>query len=280
MGSGGDLEVRVYAARTVAGGLRIVDEGEGRPVVLLHGFPDRAELWRDVSPQLQAGGFRTLAVDLPGFGESPAPSDRADCRVEGVAVQVLGALDALGISERVDLVGHDWGAVLGWVVCLRHPERVRRFVALSVGHPRAYTNAGLEQKRKGSYMLKWQIPRLAEHALSENDFRRLRAFLRGHPDIEQVVADLRRPGRLTAGLNWYRANYVQNVFTRWPKSTTPTLGVWSSEDPYLAEDQMINSRSYVISDWHYERLAGIGHWIPLEAPEITARLIQDWLTHP
>ena len=261
-------------------GLRIVDEGEGWPVVLLHGFPDRAELWRDVSAQLQAGGLRTLAVDLPGFGESPVPSDRAECRVENVAVQVLDALDALGISERVDLVGHDWGAVLGWVLCLRHPERVRRFVALSVGHPRAYINAGVEQKRKGSYMLTWQIPRLAEHALSENDFRRLRAFVRGHPDIEQVVADLRRPGRLTAGLNWYRANYLRNVFTRWPKGTTPTLGVWSSEDPYLTEDQMLNSRSYVVGDWHYERLAGVGHWIPLEAPEVTARLIQDWLSHP
>ena len=144
--------------RTVEGGLRIVDEGVGRPVVLLHGFPDRAELWRDVSPHLQAGGLRTLALDLPGFGESPAPAGRAEYGVENVAGQVLGALDALGVSERVDVVGHDWGAVLGWVLCLRHPDRVRRFVALSVGHPRAYINAGLEQKRKGTYMLKWQIP--------------------------------------------------------------------------------------------------------------------------
>ena len=129
--------------------MRIVDEGVGRPVVLLHGFPDRAELWRDVSPHLQAGGLRTLAVDLPGFGESPAPRGRAAYDIEkSVAAHVLGALDALGVSERVDLVGHDWGAVLGWVLCLRHPERVRRFVALSVGHPRAYINAGLEQSAR------------------------------------------------------------------------------------------------------------------------------------
>jgi len=261
--------------------LRIVDEGVGRPVVLLHGFPDRAELWREVSPHLQAGGLRTLAVDLPGFGDSPAPRGRDAYNIEKtVAADVLGALDALGVSERVDLVGHDWGAVLGWVLCLRHPDRVRRFVALSVGHPRAYINAGLEQKRRGTYMLGWQIPRLAEHRLSEDDFRRLRAFISGHPDIEQVVTDLRRPGRLTAGLNWYRANYLQNVFTRWPRSTTPTLGVWSSEDPYLAEDQMVNSRRYVTSDWRYERLDGIGHWIPLEAPEATARLINEWLATP
>jgi pimeloyl-ACP methyl ester carboxylesterase len=261
----------------MAGGLRIVDEGVGRPVVLLHGFPDRAELWRDVSPRLQADGLRTLALDLPGFGESPAPRGRAEYRVENVAARVLAALDAVKVSGRVDLVGHDWGAVLGWVLCLRYPERIRRFVALSVGHPRAYINAGLEQKRKGTYMLKWQVPRLAEHALSEDDFRRLRAFMPGHPDIEQVVTDLQRPGRLTAGLNWYRANYLQNVFTRWPKSTTPTLGVWSSEDAYLAEDQMVNSHRYVTSNWRYERLDGVGHWIPLEAPEVAARLIQDWL---
>jgi pimeloyl-ACP methyl ester carboxylesterase len=149
----------------------------------------------------------------------------------------------------------------------------------SVGHPRAYVLAGVEQKRKGTYMIKWQLPGITEAALSQDGFRRLRGFMRGsHPDMDQVVADLSRPGRLTAGLNWYRANYLPGVLTRWPKCTTPTLGVWSSADIALAEDQMRNSRRYVTAPWRYERLDGVGHWIPLQAPGPAARLIVDWLS--
>jgi pimeloyl-ACP methyl ester carboxylesterase len=137
----------------------------------------------------------------------------------------------------------------------------------------------MEQKRKGTYMLKWQVPRLPEARLSRNDFERFRAFLGGrHPDEEQVITDLRRPGRLTAGLNWYRANYLRGVLTRWPRCTTPTMGVWSTDDRYLAEDQMVNSGKYVTAEWRYERLETIGHWMALEAPEPVAALILDWLS--
>jgi pimeloyl-ACP methyl ester carboxylesterase len=86
--------------------LRIVDEGVGRPVVLLHGFPDRAELWRDVSPHLQAGGLRTLAVDLPGFGESPAPRGRDAYDIEkNVAAHVLLRRARGRVATRTALAG-------------------------------------------------------------------------------------------------------------------------------------------------------------------------------
>lgn len=235
-------------------------------------------MWRYVAPVLREAGFRTLAFDLPGFGESPAPIKRASYRVERVATEVLASLDRLGVSGPVDVVGHDWGAFLSWVLCLRHPDRVGRHVALSVGHPTAYVLAGLEQKRKGTYMLKWQLPRVTEARLSRNDFAGLRDFFDGrHPDEEQVIADLGRPGRLTAGLNWYRANYLPGVLTRWPRCTRPTLGVWSTADRYLAEDQMVNSRKYLTADWRYERLNGVGHWMTLEAPKPVAALILEWL---
>jgi pimeloyl-ACP methyl ester carboxylesterase len=89
-------------------------------------------------------------------------------------------------------------------------------------------------------------------------------------------AHLSRPGRLTAGLNWYRANYLPAIPRRWPRCSVPTLGVWSSKDRYLAEDQMINSGNYVDAAWRYARLDGVGHWLALEAPDAVGDLATDW----
>jgi pimeloyl-ACP methyl ester carboxylesterase len=257
---------------------RVLDEGSGPPVLLLHGFPDRADMWRHVARRLREGGRRTVALDLPGFGESSAPVGVANYRAERVLGQIAELLPALGISEPVDLVGHDWGAYMSWYIALTRPDLVRRHVALSVGHPRAFVMAGWEQKRKSRYMLLFVIPRLAERVMSAGGFRRVREFMGdSHPDIETVVADLSRPGRLTAGLSWYRANALSTPLRRWPRCRVPTLGVLPTQDDYLAEDQMVNSERYMDADWRYERLEGFGHWAALQAPDQVADLILDWL---
>lgn len=258
--------------------LRVLDEGVGPPVLLLHGFPDRADLWREVARLLRASGRRTLALDLPGFGESAAPLGRANYRADRVVGQIGQLLSVLGVDGPVDVVGHDWGAYLSWCIALTRPDLVRRHVAISVGHPRAFIRAGLEQKLKSGYMLLFAIPWLAERALSAGDFRRVRENMgESHPDIDRVVADLSRPGRLTSGLNWYRANLWSAPFRRWPRCRVPTLGLLPTEDRYLAEDQMMGSGRFVDADWRYARLEGLGHWPQLQAPERVAEPVLEWL---
>ena len=98
-----------------------------------------------------------------------------------------------------------------------------------------------------------------------------------HPDVESVLADLARPGRLTAALNWYRANLSAVTIRRWPRSRVPTLGPWGSSDKFLAEDQMQHSERYVDSEWSYGRLDGAGHWLPRERPDEVAQIILEWM---
>jgi pimeloyl-ACP methyl ester carboxylesterase len=271
--SGAERFVTVEGTR-----LRVLDEGSGPPVLLLHGFPDRAEMWRELGRLLREAGRRTLALDLPGFGESDAPAERAAYRADHVVSQISQMLPELGLDGPVDLIGHDWGAYLSWTVCLTRPDLVRRHVALSVGHQAAFLRAGWEQKRKSRYMLLFVIPGVAERIMSAGDFQPVRTFLgQDHPDIDRVVADLSRPGRLTAGLRWYRANVPASPLRRWPKCTVPTLGILPTADNYLAEDQMVNSARYMAAEWRYARLDGLGHWAPLEAPERVAELALDWL---
>jgi pimeloyl-ACP methyl ester carboxylesterase len=262
---------------TIAGlRLNVAQAGEGPVVLLLHGFPDSLQLWRDVAPRLVAAGYRVIAVDQRGFGESDAPPGRGHYGIDRLVDDVAELLRTLGIVEPVHAVGHDWGAVVTWCLAMTRPQLLRSGVAISVGHPREYALAGFEQKRKGLYVLGWQFTGLAERWLEAQDWARLRHWLRQHPDPDGCLRNLARPGRLAAGLNWYRAN-LGSVLTRaWPPCRVPMLGIWGSEDHCLAEDQMARSARRMAAPWAYERIEGAGHWLPLERPDRVADLAIDW----
>lgn len=256
--------------------LNLQDQGEGPVVLLLHGFPDSLRLWREVAPRLVAAGWRVIAVDQRGCGDSDAPPGRSGYSIDRLVGDVVALLDVLGLEDPVCVVGHDWGAVVTWGLATLHPSRVRAAVAISVGHPREYAVAGLEQKWKGLYTLGWQFPWLAERWLTARDWARMRHWLRQHPDPGDCLRDLARPGRLTAGLNWYRANLLPVLAGAWPACAVPVLGIWGSEDHCLAEDQMQRSARRMTAPWRYERIEGAGHWLPLEHPRRVSELALDW----
>ena len=255
--------------------LNVLVAGEGEPVLLLHGFPDSAQLWRKITPALTAAGYQVIAPDQRGFGRSAAPQGVRHYTIKQIVRDAIAVLDRLQI-ERAKLVGHDWGAVIGWSLAGAHGHRFERYAALSVGHPRAYAAAGLEQKLKAWYVLAFQLPGLAETVFGAADFALFRAFMGGHPELDHWIADLKRPGRLTAALNWYRANFPKLVSPGFPRVQIPVMGVWSERDQALAEDQMVNSAAYVDGPFRYERLARIGHWMPLDAPDPLAALLLDF----
>jgi len=252
--------------------------GEGPPLVLLHGFPDSGELWRLQTPALVAAGFRVIVPDLRGYGETDAPTEVGQYRLDRLVADVFDLADAFaGDAPRVDLVGHDWGAAIGWFACLARPERIRRFAALSVGHPEAYRRAGLQQKLKGWYLLLFVTPGLAERFLRAGDFRALTRHAPTAEDAARWRRDLARPGRLTAGLNWYRG-VARDGWRRRGAVAVPTLGIYGTGDPALAEDQMANSRNWVDAEWRYRRLDGTGHWLPVEAAEQVNEWLIDWFS--
>jgi len=256
--------------------LRVRQAGTGPVVLLLHGFPDSCELWNDVIPRITSAGYRVVAPDLRGFGQSDAPGRPGEYAIGHVVADLRTLISRLGGDEPVRVIGHDWGAVAGWCLALEHPQLVRAQVALSVGHPRQYALAGPEQKLKGLYTLAWQVPGVAERWLAQRNYAGLRGWARQHPQVDACVRDLSRPGRLTAGLNWYRANLRRVLFGSWDKCSVPTLGVWSSGDHFLAEDQMRLSERQMDGAWRYERIERAGHWLPLEQPERVAELALQW----
>ena len=257
--------------------LNVFDAGDGPAMLLLHGFPDSLALWRGVVPGLLEQGYRVIAPDQRGFGESSAPPGVHHYRIERAVGDAIGLLDTLGIRSA-HVVGHDWGAVIAWYLAGLHPDRFLSLTAVSVGHPRAYANAGPEQKRKGWYTFFFQLRGIPEWLLSRKDFAYFRRWVHDYPEAEAWIRDLSRPGRLTAALNWYRANLSPMLLGRHPRCRIPVLGVWSTRDFALAESQMTTSERYVDGVWRYERLEGQSHWIPLEAPEVLSRLILEFVS--
>jgi pimeloyl-ACP methyl ester carboxylesterase len=257
--------------------LYVEDHGDGVPVVLIHGWPDSARLWRHQVPFLAANGFRVITPDMRGFGRSGRPAEVSSYRLRNVVADVTALLDQLGI-ETAHIVGHDWGAAVAWLTAIGYPARVRKLTAISVPHLLARPT--LRQYEMAWYQLFFQFADVAEATIQYDDWAWLRKFSRGAGDVEQAIADLSRPGALTASLNWYRANLAPRAPgppPELPPVVVPTLGIWSTGDHYLDGERMKNSAAFIQGPWRYEEIPDASHWVPLDAPDRLNELLLDWL---
>ncbi|GGP89076.1 alpha/beta fold hydrolase [Streptosporangium pseudovulgare] len=258
--------------------LEVQVSGEGRDVVLLHGYPDTHACWRHQVAALNAAGYRTIAPDLRGFGASAKPDGLENYRLSRYVGDLLGIMDRLGV-ERAHLVGHDWGSPLVQLTAVAAPQRALSLTCMSVGHPATLAAAGPVQWRRSWYMLLFQLRGVAEWWLSRDDFATMRRWMGGHPDVEDVIARMRDPRALTSSLAIYRTGLRPLPSGRVAKlPPVPTLGVWSSGDRFLAERAMLLTQEHVTGPWRYERIDGAGHWMQLEAPDRVNALLLDFLS--
>jgi len=252
--------------------------GQGRPVVLLHGFPDSGRLWRHQVPALADAGFRVVVPDLRGYGRSDKPEQVDAYSMMLLAGDVMAMMSDAGV-DRAHVVGHDWGAGLAWAMASLAPGSVDHLVVMSVGNPVTFLRT-LEQRQKSWYMLLFQFPGIAERWLTEDNWANFRSWA-GHPDADQVIAELEETGSLTPGLNYYRANVGPESWVgpplELPPVQAPAMGLWSTGDIALTEVQMTDSAKNMAGSWRYERLDGPGHWMQLEAPDQVNALLLDFL---
>ena len=282
-----------------ANGLRFTARGtgphDGRPVLLLHGFPQTSVSWLHQLEALGEAGMRAVAFDQRGYSPGARLPAVSDYVVDALVHDVLAVADTLGMTS-FDLVGHDWGAMVAWVAAARHPDRVRTLTAVSVPHPRAFAAAlagpgkgADDQRQRSSYIEVFRAEGgVAERALlgADNSGDGLRAMFdrSGLPsDTDEVatfVDAMLEPGALTAALNWYRAmdpGSLGDVGT----VTVPTLYVWSDEDIALGRAAAEDTVNWVSAPYRFEVLSGVSHWIPETAPDRLNELILEHLAaHP
>lgn len=261
----------------------VAEQGEagGRAVLLLHGFPQTHRCYDALAQRLVPHGLRLLAPDQRGYSPGARPIEVEAYAIGELAGDAARILDACGI-EQADVVGHDWGAVVGWALAATRPERVRTLTAVSVPHPRAMgaaladENSG--QRERSAYIQLFRQPGKAEDVLLEDDAARLRAVFEPLPQsaAEPHVRALSDPATLTAALNWYRAMRAE-VSAALPRVSVPTTYVWSSGDIAIGRAAAELCAGQVTGPYRFVELDGISHWIPDQAPDALAAAVLERL---
>ncbi|TMF16970.1 MAG: alpha/beta hydrolase [Chloroflexi bacterium] len=260
--------------RVIAGG-----QTSGDLFVLLHGFPEGAESWSKQVDVLAGAGALAVAPDMRGYGLTDAPDRVEDYAMRHLVDDVVGLIASFG-RRSAHVAGHDWGAMVAWFFAIAHPEMTKSLTVLSVGHPAALADAmeDEDQQTRSRYIDLFLMAGKAERVLGEEDGRRLRGMLGGAIPpavVNHFVRSLERPGRLTAGLNYYRANLSpDHAWTSLRVDTpveAPTTMLWGDHDPALGRSQAESTASHVKGGFRLEVLEGAGHWLQFERPDEVSR---------
>lgn len=273
---------------------RVLADGpaSGPVVILLHGFPEGAQSWSRQIAALSRAGALAIAPDLRGYGLSDAPGLVEDYRIDQLTEDVAAILRSFG-RDSAHIAGHDWGALIAWFFADSHPEMTRSLTVLSVGHPAALAKARTEdadQRERSRYIDLFLLEGKAERVLSEDDFRRVRLMFKLSPNPDAVpsgavatfVKSLSRPGRLTAALNYYRANLGAD--RGWAALRTnlnvkaPTVLMWGDQDPALGRLQAQSTEMYMSGDFRLDVLEGAGHWLQFERPAEVSHALTEGLS--
>jgi pimeloyl-ACP methyl ester carboxylesterase len=254
---------------------------DGRRVLCLHGFPQTSWAWRDQLWALAHAGYRAVAPDQRGYCAGARPSATNDYGTEHLIGDVVALADAMEM-DRFDLVGHDWGGLLAWIVAARFSGRVRSLCVVSTPHPVALQHAlsggDPEQAARGGVTASLQEPDEPERLLlgPAGDGSGLRRMLTGtgldDEDADMYAVALSEPGALTAALNWYRAMDTTALAGLEPVKV-PTLYVWSTGDPSFCRAPANETELYVQGHYTFEALEGVSDWVPETAPERLSDLL-------
>ncbi len=296
--------------------MAVYEQGEGPPVILLHGFPEIAFSWRNQLPALADAGFRAIAPDQRGYGRTTVPPDISNYRMSELIADVHGLLDSLELESAV-FIGHDWGALVLWHMAMLAPMRIDKLIILNIPHyPRSPIDPiAIMRERFGDdfYIVNFQGSDEADRVFSADTRRFINRMMRKNqitreqfeqlPPQHQVVSLLRtvmsehaggeallneaeldyyadafaRSG-LTGPINWYR-NWTHN----WEQLAgvsqqidIPTLFIGATNDVLIGM-QHIEGMKPLVSDLTIHMLEDCGHWTQQEKPDEVNELILNWL---
>ena len=270
--------------------LHVAEAGSGEPVVCLHGWPQHWWEWRGLIPGL-GERYRVICPDLRGFGWSEAP--REGYEKEQLAADVAALLDALGLSG-VRLIGHDWGGVVGFILCIRRPDLVSRYLALNTGHLWPPLQARrLPQLRRFWYQ--WLISAPILGTVTVRQLARLpaeRSYLltgRGgawsEEDTRIFLGQFAERARARASVQTYRTFVTRELAAlvtgryRDERLTVPTLWLHGTRDPVIRPQMLEGARSHA-DELTVELVDGAGHFIADERPELVLERARGFFAAP
>jgi pimeloyl-ACP methyl ester carboxylesterase len=269
--------------------LHVVEAGadDAPLVILLHGFPEFWWAWRHQITPLADAGYHLVVPDMRGYNKSDAPTEVAAYQLDTLAADVIALADAFG-AKRFRLVGHDWGAVIGWWVAAKFPARLHRVVLMDGPHPDIWAKQAVKhptQALRSTYVAFFQLPWVPEATLGSFDFAGLRAMVRGSARsdtfepraLDRYAEAWAHPGSLTAMLNYYRALRERPRSDDPVRVVPPTLILWADDDRFL-ERHVAEAGLALCDNGRLEMIDGASHWLHIEQPELINNRIISWLS--
>ena len=266
--------------------LHVIEAGpaDGKLLVLLHGFPEFWYGWHETIAPLANAGYRVVVPDQRGYNLSAKPPDVADYRIDELARDVLGVIDAYG-RETAAVAGHDWGAAVGWWLALHHADRLSEFVAVNVPHPTVFERTlrgSWSQRLKSWYVLAFQLPKLPEAVARAGNWRLPVRSMRetstpgtfDDEDFRRYRRAWDREGAFGAMVNWYRAVVRDRPEPKATRVEVPTLVIWGANDQFL-EKRMAGRSVEHCADGRLMTVDGATHWVIHEDPHRVADAIAD-----
>ena len=286
----------------------------GKPVWLLHGFPECWYSWRSQMTALAAAGYRVYAPEMRGYGDSSAPEPIEAYQLLTLCADIQAAMDALGQTEAC-VIGHDWGAPVTWHLGLLEPERVKVLGAMSVpfgGRPKRPAIDIMREANAGrfNYIVYFQEPGVAEAELNADISRSLRlliggtgeVFLQPKPADARLLDGMPLPSEFPewcneqdfavylrtlskngfhGPLNWYRnftRNWESTEHLAGRQVQQPTLFLLGEDDPVgKLEAYTIKKMGELVPKLEQHVLADCGHWVQNEQAERVNELLLKFL---
>lgn len=299
-----------------AGPIHVVEHGEGPLVLLVHGFPEGWSSWRHQLPALAEAGFRAVALDVRGYGESAVPPAVEAYRMLALVADNVAVVHALG-ERTAAIAGHDWGSPIAATSALVRPDVFTKLALLGVPHSERppvrptelYAQVGGDAEFYVSYFQRSE----AEHEMDSGWLRGFYVALTGGSGHDASVFFVPPGGRMRDGLPtdaplpaWLpqaefeasvtafettgytgALNRYRNVDRDWDDLATfagrtidqPAIYIAGAEDASIAwMRDAIDAHPQTLPGLQGQHLLdGAGHWIQQERPDEVSRLLIDWL---
>ncbi len=266
--------------------LHVAEAGHGKPLLLIHGWPQHWFVWRKIIPLL-SDKYRLIMPDLPGFGWSEAPQN-FDYNKGQLASFMISLVDTLNLKQ-VGLIGHDWGGFIGFLACLQEPEKFNKFLALGIVHPFQQLDLRILESWKLNYQIQIAMPFFGE-LLLKNGSTYLKKTMQKYSsnpntwteeELNCFLDVIKQPSVAHASSLIYRTfrnkEMLPIMFGKYKnqKLQVPTKLLIGEKDPVIRPSFIKGFEPYV-DNMQVEYLKNCGHFIPEEMPDLVVKEIKSF----